>query len=510
MKPQTILITGATSGIGRFTALHLAQRGHRVIATGRNEKALAELKANALGQLETLRLDVTDGASIASAKSAVSAMTNGAGLDVLVNNAGYGMLGPTEMITDDDMRAQYETNVFGLMAMTRAFLPQMRARGAGRIVNVSSLGGRYTLPLFGVYNSTKYAVESLSDALRVELAPFGVRVSLIEPGVIATNFTDRSMDGIQKYSRADSPYAPVFERAEDMRKMSDRTAVGPLCVARAIESAATSRRPRARYVAPLRAQIMVGFLRSIPTRWADFIMGQVMGLTRRRFARVLPVLAAAFVLAMAMPRASFAGDSNAGWEKIRTEDGILVSKKEVPGSPFVAFRGEGDVNAPMLLVGSVLVDIARDNEWVDSVAEARILRRVSLTEYVTYSHVKTPITMSDRDFVMDVTLAVDAPTRSLTVRMHSVEDPSAPKTSYVRGQIEESSWTFTASPDGKTTHVVAEIHCDPKGSVAGWIVNLFQKSWGYNTIHSLRAQVAKPGIAVHPTLAKVFEEKGLT
>jgi short-subunit dehydrogenase len=513
MKPQTILITGATSGIGRFTALHLAERGHRVIATGRNEAALAELRANARGGLETLPLDVTDTASIANAKSAVDAMTNGAGLDVLVNNAGYGMLGPTEMITDADMRAQYETNVFGLMAMTRAFLPQMRARGAGRIVNVSSLGGRYTLPLFGVYNSTKYAVESLSDALRVELAPFGVHVSLIEPGVIATNFTDRSMDGIQKYSRADSPYAPVFERAEDMRKMSDRTAVGPLCVARAIENAATSRRPHARYVAPLRAQIMVGFLRSIPTRWADFIMGQVMGLTRRRFARVLPAVVAIFALAMATPRASWASDgasATAGWEKIRTEDGILVSKKEVPGSPFVAFRGEGDVNAPMLLVGSVLVDIARDHEWVDSVAEARVLRRVSLTEYVTYSHVKTPITMSDRDFVMDVTLSVDAPTRSLVVRMHSVEDPSAPKTSYVRGQIEESSWTFTASPDGKTTHVVAEIHCDPKGSVAGWIVNLFQKSWGYNTIHSLRAQVAKHDIAVHPTLAKVFEEKGLS
>jgi short-subunit dehydrogenase len=284
MKSLTILITGATSGIGRHAALHLAKKGHRVIATGRSEKALGELgkAAPAGARLETLQLDVTDAASIAAAHAAVNTMTGGAGVDVLVNNAGYGTLGPTEMITDSDMRAQYEVNVFGLMAVTRAFLPQMRARGAGRLINVSSLGGRYTLPLFGVYNSTKFAVESLSDGLRMELAPFGVHVSLIEPGVIDTGFTDRSMTEASKYRRPDSPYAPVLDRADEMRKISDRTAVGPECISRAIERAATARRPRARYVAPLRAQVMVGFLRAIPTSWADFIMRQVTGLTRRR------------------------------------------------------------------------------------------------------------------------------------------------------------------------------------------------------------------------------------
>jgi short-subunit dehydrogenase len=284
MKALTILITGATSGIGRHAALHLAARGHRVIATGRSARALEELKkaTPAGARLETLQLDVTDKDSIAAAHAAVNEMTGGVGLDVLVNNAGYGTLGPTELITDDDMRAQYEVNVFGLMAVTRAFLPAMRARGAGRLINVSSLGGRYTLPLFGVYNSTKFAVESLSDGLRMELAPFGVHVSLIEPGVIDTGFTDRSMTEASKYRRPDSPYAPVLDRADDMRKMSDRTAVGPECIARAIEQAATARRPRARYMAPLRAQFMVGFLRAIPTSWADFIMRQITGLTRRR------------------------------------------------------------------------------------------------------------------------------------------------------------------------------------------------------------------------------------
>src|SRR5262249_47522379 len=162
--------------IGRFTALYLAKKGHRVFATGRSQKALDALAGEAPANLETLRLDVTDAASIASVRGEIDRRTQGHGLDVLVNNAGYGTAGPTELITEEDLRAQFDVNVFGLMAMTRAFVPQMRARGDGRIVNVSSLGGRLTLPFLGSYNSTKYAVESLSDGLRVELRPFGVKV----------------------------------------------------------------------------------------------------------------------------------------------------------------------------------------------------------------------------------------------------------------------------------------------------------------------------------------------
>src|SRR5262245_55553881 len=249
-KKQTILVTGATSGIGRHAAIYLAKRGHRVFASGRNEKALAALKASpevaALGAtLETVQLDVTDAASIARARDTVHARTGGRGLDVLVNNAGFGVLGPTELISDADMRAQFETNVFGLMAVTRAFVPQMRARRAGRVINVSSIGGRYTLPLFGVYNSTKYAVESLSDALRVELGPFGVQVILIEPGVIRTQFTERSVVGGASYRGARSPYAPVTDRLDEVLRIGERTAVGPSTVSRAIERAATVPRPRA-------------------------------------------------------------------------------------------------------------------------------------------------------------------------------------------------------------------------------------------------------------------------
>jgi NAD(P)-dependent dehydrogenase (short-subunit alcohol dehydrogenase family) len=288
MKPSTILITGCTSGIGRHAALHLAARGHRVFATGRNEKALAALKAEAPENLETLVLDVTSDESIAAAKQQVDARTGGRGIDVLVNNAGYGLLGPTEMISDREMRAQYDTNVFGLMAVTRAFLPSMHAKGAGRIINVSSIGGLITLPFFGVYNSTKYAVESLSDGLRLELAPFGIHVSLVEPGVIDTGFTDRSMQEIARFRSPDSRYAPVLARADEMRKVSDRSAVGPACISRAIERAATDRRPRARYLAPFRAVLMMAFVRRMPTRWADWVMRMAVGLTKRSFARALP------------------------------------------------------------------------------------------------------------------------------------------------------------------------------------------------------------------------------
>jgi NAD(P)-dependent dehydrogenase (short-subunit alcohol dehydrogenase family) len=230
-------------------------------------------------------LDVTNPEQVTSAVQ--QADDRFGGVDVLVNNAGYGVAGPTELVTDADLRAQYDVNVVGLMAVTGTLVPAMRARRAGRVINVSSLGGRLTLPFMGTYNSTKYAVESLSDALRAELRPFGVRVSLIEPGVIDTGFADRSVSEAQKYQQPDSPYRPVLARIDELRRMSDRTAVGPACVARAIERAATARNPRARYVAPLRAGLTIGLLRALPTALADALLRLAFGLTRRRFRAAL-------------------------------------------------------------------------------------------------------------------------------------------------------------------------------------------------------------------------------
>src|SRR5690349_10754325 len=246
---KIVLITGATAGIGRTTALHLASRGHHVIATGRKSAELAKLKAEATGgRVDTLLLDVTSLASITSAVSAVDALTGGYGLDVLVNNAGFGVLGPTAEISDSEMRRQYDTNVFGLMNVTRAFLPKMLDRRAGRIINVSSVGGRVTLPYFGVYNSTKFAVEALSDALRYELRPFGIDVALIEPGVIRTNFESTAATGLQGLTSG--AYRNALAKYDTMSKAADRLASNPIVVAKAIARAVSARRASARYVTP--------------------------------------------------------------------------------------------------------------------------------------------------------------------------------------------------------------------------------------------------------------------
>lgn len=273
---KTILITGATSGIGRHAALHLARLGHQVIATGRNQDALQALTVEADGlRLSALRLDVTDQASISAAVAHVDEMTGGYGLDVLVNNAGYGMLAPLSEISDADLRKQFDTNVFGVMAVTRAFLPAMVERRDGRIVNVSSVGGRITFPFAGAYSASKYALESMSDALRIELGGFGIGVVLVEPGPIKTGFAETSMGHVSRYDRPDSPYAAVLERAGELREQTDRMSVGPEVVSRAIERAALSRRPAARYVAPFRSLLMLGVIKAMPLRLSDYLMRRV-------------------------------------------------------------------------------------------------------------------------------------------------------------------------------------------------------------------------------------------
>jgi len=224
-----------------------------------------------------LVLDVTSAESIANAVREVATLTNGYGVDALVNNAGFGVLGPSAEITDAEMRRQYETNVFGLMAVTRAFLPRMLERKGGRIINVSSVGGRITLPYFGVYNSTKYAVESLSDALRYELRPFGIDVSLIEPGVIRTNFEATAVGNLKAMEHG--PYSRALGKYEEMSKLADRFASNPIVVAKAISRSVNARRPAARYVAPRSTNFIFVFRALAPTRVWDWAMRKVGFLT---------------------------------------------------------------------------------------------------------------------------------------------------------------------------------------------------------------------------------------
>jgi short-subunit dehydrogenase len=281
-KPLVVLVTGATTGIGRHAALYLARAGHHVIATGRKEALLDSLKAEAEGaRLDVVRLDVTDGASIEVAVVEIDRITDGHGIDALVNNAGYGQAGPIEELTDAQLRAQFDTNVFGAMAVTRAFLPKMRARAFGRLINVSSIGGRVTFPLLGAYHASKYALEALSDAMRLELRPFGVEVVLVEPGPIQSEFSDRAFDSVRADGQTESPYAAAYAKADALKKQTDSQAASPIVVSRAIERAITARRPRARYVVPFAGSVLIAMFRLLPTRWMDGLLAIFTGLTRK-------------------------------------------------------------------------------------------------------------------------------------------------------------------------------------------------------------------------------------
>ena len=183
MTPRTVLITGCSTGIGRACAQRLAGAGHTVYATARRLESVEDLKA---AGCRTLALDVTDEASMTAAVQAIEAEAGAVG--ALVNNAGYSQSGAIETLSMDDLRRQFETNVFGLVRMTQLVLPGMRAAGFGRIVNMSSMGGNFVFPGGGAYHATKYAVEAISDALRFEVKGFGIGVTVIQPGAIRTEF----------------------------------------------------------------------------------------------------------------------------------------------------------------------------------------------------------------------------------------------------------------------------------------------------------------------------------
>jgi short-subunit dehydrogenase len=280
---KTILITGATGGIGRHAGLHLARRGHRVFATGRRSEALDALARDAAGlPLETLLLDVTDPVSIEAARVEVETRTQGYGVDVLINNAGYGQFGPLELVSDTDLRRQFETNVFGLSAVTRAFVPRMRERGHGRLINVSSIGGRLTFPFGGAYHATKYAVEAMSDALRQELSMFGVEVVLIEPGPIATEFATTAVSSVGAMRDDDGPYGWLFQRVDSVQKQTEHLAASPDSTSRAIQRAVEARKPRARYVVPGYLAPLVSLLAMLPVAMLDWLSMRALGIGRRR------------------------------------------------------------------------------------------------------------------------------------------------------------------------------------------------------------------------------------
>ncbi len=261
---KTVLITGASSGIGQATALFFHERDWNVIATMRNpEKSQTLLHEKGLPDL--VHLDVMDRASIQTAIQ--YALDKYQKIDVLVNNAGYALYGPFEVASTEQIQKQFETNVFGLMEMTRAILPQFRAQQDGVLINVSSMGGRIGFPLYSVYNSSKFAVEGYSEALHYELRDHNIRVKIIEPGVIRTDFFDRSMDHSSE-SNAVGPYARIVGLAEKVKtQTANQNGTAPDVVARVIFKAAQDRNRRLRYVVGSDAKL-VNIVRSIvPEQW---------------------------------------------------------------------------------------------------------------------------------------------------------------------------------------------------------------------------------------------------
>jgi NADP-dependent 3-hydroxy acid dehydrogenase YdfG len=266
---RAVLITGCSTGIGRATAEHLANRGLTVYATARRVESIDDLKASGC---DTLALDVTDEDSMRAAVSAVEEAEGAVG--ALVNNAGYSQSGAVESVALDDVRRQFETNVFGLLRMCQLVLPGMRRQGHGRIVNVSSMGGKLTFPGGGIYHATKHAVEAISDAMRFEVKGFGVDVSIIEPGLIKTHFAETAVGSV---SHEDGPYAE-FNTAVSAATAGaydgpfGKLGGGPDAVAKAIEKAITARRPRPRYPVTLSARVFMTQRALLPDRAWDRVV----------------------------------------------------------------------------------------------------------------------------------------------------------------------------------------------------------------------------------------------
>lgn len=265
---KTILITGASSGIGRATAVRLADAGHTVFAAARRVDRLAELARETSGTVIPVELDVCDPGSVRKAVETVAGVAPD-GLDVLINNAGYALTGPAETLATDDVRAQFETNVIGLFDVTRAFLPQMRARRAGRIVNMSSLLGEISVPGSGIYGGTKHAVEALSDALRMELRQFGISVVVVQPSFVSTEIdVTRHM---ATNGGAIEDYATLERELTAYLEAQTKAAVTPEVVAGCVARASLTPRPKARYVTPKRNALVLGMLTTLPTRLTDRI-----------------------------------------------------------------------------------------------------------------------------------------------------------------------------------------------------------------------------------------------
>jgi NAD(P)-dependent dehydrogenase (short-subunit alcohol dehydrogenase family) len=277
---RAVVVTGASTGIGRAAALHLDSRGFHVFASVRREPDASSLRGEASPRLRTLILDVTDAASLAAAAKEVEAALGDEGLAGVVANAGIGVGGPVEFVPLDELRNVLEVNAVGVVATLQAFAPLVR-RAGGRMVVVSSSSGRMSAPFAGPYAASKFAVEALCDALRVELRPFGIHVALIEPGDVETPIWDKSQRYADKLE-ARLPeegkrfYGDLIPRVRERLEKSSRSAASPEGCARAIEHALVARRPKTRYPVGVDARIQAALARWLPDRWRDALLDRLL------------------------------------------------------------------------------------------------------------------------------------------------------------------------------------------------------------------------------------------
>lgn len=280
-RPDVALVTGASSGFGLLAAVELARRGLRVFASMRDPARADRLRAaldEASLAAEVMQLDVTRGDHIEEAVSSIEQVAGG--VDVLVNNAGYGLGGAVEDLSMEELREQFETNFFGLVALSKRVLPGMRERRRGRIINLSSIAGRVALPGVAAYCSSKFAVEGFSEAMRHELLPFEVYVSLVEPGTFRTDIFERNR---RIAARASDPASAWAEMTRKISAIVDgrveKSTADPRDVARVIAEIATAARPRLRYLVGRDARAQTLLARILPGRLWETAVGRVSGLS---------------------------------------------------------------------------------------------------------------------------------------------------------------------------------------------------------------------------------------
>jgi NAD(P)-dependent dehydrogenase (short-subunit alcohol dehydrogenase family) len=285
-QSDSVVITGASTGIGAACALALDKLGYRVFAGVRHPADGERLQQQAGPRLMPIRLDVTDAASISAASHTVAAMVGEHGLAGLLNNAGIGVAGPIELLPLADWRRQFEVNVFGLIAVTQTFLPLIRT-GRGRIINMGSIAGRASMPFMAPYAASKHALEAITDALRLELQPWGIRVALIAPGAIATPIWRKTRKEVDAWDAAwgqelKGMYQEGFTRIKDAATAAGEQAQPASVVAEAVSHALRSRWPKTRYLVGSDAAIRAYLALLLPDRLNDWLITRIVKLPRRR------------------------------------------------------------------------------------------------------------------------------------------------------------------------------------------------------------------------------------